>query len=199
MTGRAEDPWQSEKSALRARLVAARAARPVEVRAASAAALRDGALTLAGRIGGPVCAYLPIGSEPGSPELVEALHTAGHEVLLPIVVGDDLNWARYEGAAALVPGPLGLREPAGPRLEPAAIGTARLVLVPALAAGRDGSRIGKGRGYYDRTLRHAAPGVPLVVVVFDEELLDTVPTGPNDHPVTAALLPEAGFVSLENT
>ena len=49
------------------------------------------------------------------------------------------------------------------------------MLVPALAVDRRGVRIGKGAGYYDRSLPLATPGVPLVAVVYDEELVDRLP------------------------
>jgi 5-formyltetrahydrofolate cyclo-ligase len=178
------------KAALRARLLAARRALPAAERAHRAGALAAGAVALAAGTGGPVCAYLPVGSEPGDPALVDDLLAAGHEVLLPVVApAGPLDWARCTGAASLTDAAHGLREPTGPRLGPAAIARARLVLVPALAVDRRGGRLGKGRGHYDRSLTLAAPGTPLVAVVFDEELLDAVPVEPHDRPVTGALTP----------
>jgi 5-formyltetrahydrofolate cyclo-ligase len=170
----------------------------VDVRTARAVALAEAAVGLAAATGGPVCAYLPVGLEPGSPELVDALHEAGHEVLLPVVPAapGPLDWARYDGAATIAAGPLGLREPTGPRRGPVAIAAARLVLVPALAADRSGRRLGRGGGYYDRTLPLATAGVPLVVVLNDEELVAELPAEPHDRRVTAALLADAGHTPL---
>jgi 5-formyltetrahydrofolate cyclo-ligase len=170
------------------------------VRAARAASLAAAAVRLAGTTGGPVCAYLPVGSEPGSPELVAALHAAGHLVLLPVVpqVPGPLDWAAYSGPDALAAAPLGLREPTGERLGPDAVAGARLVLVPGLAADRTGVRLGRGAGHYDRTLPMAAPDVPIVIVLNDEELVAQLPAEPHDRRVTAALLAEAGHVPLGN-
>ncbi|HLU58395.1 MAG TPA: 5-formyltetrahydrofolate cyclo-ligase [Pseudonocardia sp.] len=197
MTGRAV---LAEKTRLRTALVAARKAIPAEERAARAAALAAAAVDLAATTGGPVCAYLPVGSEPGSPELVAALHRAGHQVLLPVVPPEQgpLDWAAYTGPDSLAAGPLGLREPTGPRLGPDAVSRARLVLVPGLAVDRAGARLGRGGGYYDRTLPLVRPGTPVVVVLNDEELLDRLPAEPHDRPVTGALLPGAGLVTLGN-
>jgi 5-formyltetrahydrofolate cyclo-ligase len=197
VTGRAV---LAEKTRWRATLGAARRALPPAVRAARATALAVSAVRLAATTGGPVCAYVPVGSEPGSPELVAALHAAGHEVLLPVVppVGGPLDWAAYTGPESLAAGPLGLREPTGPRLGPDAIARARLVLVPGLAADRSGVRLGRGAGYYDRTLTLAAPDVPLVIVLNDDELVDQLPAEPHDRRVTGALLADAGLVTLGN-
>lgn len=211
MTARAERPssgaldtqteQQTEeqtKQQWRARLTAARRAIPPAERALRARALVDAAVALAATTGGPVCAYLPIGSEPGSAELPDALRAAGHEVLLPVVPAEPgpLDWARYDGPDDLGPGPIGLREPVGPRLGPTGIAQARLVLVPALAVDRRGIRIGKGAGYYDRSLPLATPGVPLIVVVYDDELVDRLPAEEHDFRTTGVLRPGSGVTSL---
>ncbi len=188
----------AEKAAWRRRIRAARRARDPEVRVRHAALLTEAALGLAGRIDGPVCAHLPIGVEPWSPAGVEALRSAGHEVLLPVVADREgpLDWARYEGPDALLPGLLGLREPAGTRLGPDAVRRAGLVLLPALAADRSGVRLGQGGGFYDRTLPLVDASVPLVVVLDEGELVDALPAEPHDRRVTAALLPETGVTML---
>jgi 5-formyltetrahydrofolate cyclo-ligase len=211
VTARAEHPGRpspgsiqtgelTPKQQWRARLTAARRDLPAEVRAERAVALKEAALRLAATTGGPVCAYLPIGSEPGSAELPDALRAAGHEVLLPVVPAEPgpLDWARYDGPRDLGPGPIGLREPTGPRLGPTAIARARLVLVPALAVDRRGVRIGKGAGYYDRSLPLAGRDVPLVVVVYDEELVEELPAEDHDVRTTAVLRPSSGVTLLGN-
>ncbi len=186
MTARSKGGW-------RAALLAARRLVPPEERARRAALLTRHALALAAAVDGPVAAHLPIGTEPWSAAGPAALRAAGHEVLLPVVVPDGpLDWARDTGEHA--PGPFGLREPVGPRLGPGAIGRAGLVLVPALAADRAGTRLGRGAGYYDRSLPLA--GGPAVVVLHDEELVDALPADPHDVPVAGALLPGRGHVPL---
>ena len=191
---------RAAKDAWRRRLVAARRAIPADVRERRAAALADAAVRLAAATAGPVCAYFPIASEPGSPALVEALRDAGHEVWLPVVPSTPgpLDWARFDTVDRLETGVLALREPRGPRLGPEAVRQAGLVLVPALAADRSGVRLGRGAGYYDRTLHLVPHGVPLVVVLNDEELVPELPAEPHDRRVTAALLADVGLTMLGN-
>jgi 5-formyltetrahydrofolate cyclo-ligase len=181
----------------RARLLAARRSLPSAQRAAEAAELAAAVLAIPGD---PVCCYLPVGTEPGSPALVEALAGQGRRVLLPVVTGAfPLDWAVYDGPDSLVDGPHGLLEPAGPRLGPAAIGLAGVVLVPALAVDRIGTRLGRGGGHYDRSLPLARSDVPLVAVVRDVELVDELPREPHDVRMTAVLTPAGGFRPLDVT
>ncbi len=189
----------ADKARWRAHIRAARRARDPELRARDAASLTAAALDLAARVDGPICAFLPVDVEPWSAAGVEALRAAGHEVFLPVVVrrGAPLDWARYTGPDGLVPAPFGLREPAGPRLGPDAVGRARLVLLPALAVDCRGVRLGQGGGFYDRTLPLAATGVPLVAVLGEGELVDALPVAPYDRWVTAALLPGSGVTTFD--
>jgi 5-formyltetrahydrofolate cyclo-ligase len=134
-----------------------------------------------------IAAYVPMVGEPGGPELPDALAAVVPRVLLPVVLHDrDLDWAEYTGA--LADAALGLREPVGPRLGVDAITTADVVLVPALAAGRDGNRLGRGGGSYDRALARVRPGQIVIAALYDGELLDAVPAEPHDRPVHAVVI-----------
>jgi 5-formyltetrahydrofolate cyclo-ligase len=185
------------KAALRARLRAARRALPAQVRAARAEALTAVVVHLVTAGPGPVCAYVPTPSEPWSAQALEVLRETGREILLPVVPvpPGPLRWAVYEGPGALAPGPFGIAEPTGSRLGADAVSRATTILLPALAADRRGVRLGQGGGYYDRTLALVAAGVPLVVLLNDEELVDELPAEPHDRRVTAAALP-SGLVPV---
>ncbi|CAA9276434.1 MAG: 5-formyltetrahydrofolate cyclo-ligase [uncultured Blastococcus sp.] len=139
---------------------------------------------------------MPEPDEPGHGRLPAAFTQLGSRVLLPVVPaeGTALAWAVDTGR--LAPGRYGLLEPLGPRLGPTAIGTADVVVVPALAVARDGTRLGRGGGYYDRALRYVRPDTALVAVVFDDELVDTLPTEPHDRTVSAVVTPSGGWQAL---
>ena len=190
-------PEPVDKAVLRARLLSERRAVPAEVRALEARALAGWAAGLGGAPTGTVCAYVPVGTEPGSVAMLDALVGAGRTVLLPVVAGvAALDWAPYLGPDSLAPARLGLLEPVGPRLGPRAIATAYAVLVPALAVDRTGVRLGRGGGHYDRTLPLADPSAELIAVIRDVELLTSLPREPHDVPMTAALTPTSGLLPL---
>ena len=183
------------KAALRAAHLARRRDRPRAERATAAAAVASALLRgLAGCR--TIAAYAPEETEPGFGRLPAAYTQLGARVLLPVVPaeGHELGWAVDTGR--LAPGRYGLLEPVGPRLGPTAIGAADVVVVPALAVARDGVRLGRGGGYYDRALRHVRPGAALVAAVFDDELLDALPAEPHDRLVTAVVTPSGGWQDL---
>ena len=134
-----------------------------------------------------IAAHAAVGTEPPTRALLDGLRDAGVRVLLPVVDGDRLDWAPYDGWARLESGPFGLLQPAGGRLGPTVVARTDLVVVPALAVDDSGHRLGRGGGYYDRALDGLA--VPGVAVVFDDERVDEVPTEQHDVPVDGVLSP----------
>ena len=69
----------------------------------------------------------------------------------------------------------GLLEPPGPWLPESALAEASVVLVPRLAVDRRGVRLGRGRGFYDRSLARRDPQARLIAVVRDAEFVDELP------------------------
>jgi 5-formyltetrahydrofolate cyclo-ligase len=135
-----------------------------------------------------VAAYVPVGTEPGGRGLPDALRAAGYAVLLPVLEPDgDLDWARHTGA--LVPGPHGLLQPAGPRRGRDAIRAAAAVVVPAVAVDRRGVRLGRGGGSYDRALARLLPSTPVLALLYDGEFRDTLPAEPHDRRVGTVVSP----------
>ena len=189
---------QLRKAELRAQVLARRSALPADQRTAAGRLIRDAVLAAPQvQMAGTIAAYYSVGTEPDTRGLVYALWKRGSYVLLPLLRPDgDLDWASYEGPDSLVAGPRGLREPGEPPRGVDAVARADVVLVPALAVDRRGVRLGRGAGFYDRTLDLAAPDARLVAVVRDSEVVDELPEDPHDRRVGWALTPGHGPVRL---
>ena len=82
-------------------------------------------------------------------------------------------------------------QPDGEVLGAESLKEADLIVIPALAASADGTRLGQGGGWYDRALTHRSPGVPVVAVIFDDEVVEAgiIPAEPHDVPVDAIVTP----------
>ncbi|CQD02556.1 5,10-methenyltetrahydrofolate synthetase [Mycobacterium europaeum] len=193
----------TSKAALRAQLQAARRRVADDVRARDARMLcehlESAEIPLSG--GSTVCAYVPVGAEPGSIEMLDVLLRRSGRVLLPIArtTADDaplpLSWGEYR-RGTLTSARWGLLEPPEPWLAASAIAEAALILVPSLAVDRSGVRLGRGRGFYDRSLGYRDPHARLIAVVRDAELVDELPAERHDIPMTHALTPRAGLTAL---
>ena len=177
------------KTALRDQLLTARNRRPLAEVGIDAAAIAERLLAAPEvRRAATVAAYVSIGTEPGTNALIEALREQGKRILLPIVQRDlDLDWAVHTGD--LVTARMGLLEPAGPSEGLDAIGWADVVLLPGLAVDSSGWRMGRGGGCYDRALGRVPVGTPTIVLLYDDEIVDQVPTEPHDRPVTHVVTP----------
>ncbi|MFF4547472.1 5-formyltetrahydrofolate cyclo-ligase [Streptomyces sp. NPDC001435] len=144
-----------------------------------------------------VAAYVSVESEPGTLALLDALHARGVRVLLPALLPDnDLDWGAYAGEGSLARvqhgGKMALFEPAGERLGPDAVTSADVVLLPGLAVDARGMRLGRGGGSYDRVLarlERADAHPALVVLLYDSEVVESVPEEPHDRPVDAVVTP----------
>ncbi len=173
---------KAHKKAMRASIRSARDARPLAERVVFAARLAEWTPPQGTK---RVSCFIGVGSEPDTAPLIERLRQQGIEVLLPITLDDfSLDWAVYTGPDDLVDARYGLREPSGERLGADAIGTADIVLIPALAIDAEGRRLGQGAGCYDRALPHVAASTPILAVVYDDERLsEPLPEEPHDRRV----------------
>jgi len=122
--------------------------------------------------------------------LIDQLASEGRTILLPRVVSDtDMELHRYTGTNDLQRGAYGILEPIGELFT--AYDTIDVVIVPGMAFDRQGHRLGRGKGYYDRFLPQLTNAYKIGVCP-STRLIDQVPTAPHD-----ALMDRV--VTLENS
>ena len=117
--------------------------------------------------------------------------------LLPILLdeaGAPLGaprWGLWEAGQALVTLGRPPAQPDGEARGAESLKEADLIIIPALAASIDGTRLGQGGGWYDRALMHRSPDTPVVAAIFDDEVAKAgiIPAEPHDVPVDAIVTP----------
>ena len=123
--------------------------------------------------------------QPGEPD-IELLWNdlRDQTICYPRVNGDALEFFSVEHVDALVPGRWKLREPAPTASsKPVDVGCLDLVLVPGLAFTRDGARLGRGGGFYDRFLSQPHLRARKVGVCFAAHVLGELPVESHDQRV----------------
>ncbi|MBX7209568.1 MAG: 5-formyltetrahydrofolate cyclo-ligase [Verrucomicrobiaceae bacterium] len=145
---------------------------------------------------GPGAVAALFGGLPGEPDLLPLLpwfHGRGVRVVFFAVEGRRLVPCEVRSADDLRRGALGVWEPV---VEPARLvapADLTVILTPALAFGRcDGSRLGRGAGFYDRFFADPRITARRIGIGFDLQVLSAVPVEPHDARVHA-LVTESGW------
>ncbi|CAN5364843.1 5-formyltetrahydrofolate cyclo-ligase [soil metagenome] len=189
------DPAESQKRALRAEIRERRRNRTSTERSTAAVAITQHLVDLASDLKvQSLSAYLSLPDEPGTRDFVEWACEQDIRVLLPISREDGLlDWAPYDGGEDV--DILGLPTPTSELLGPIAINDVDLIIIPAAAVDKTGMRMGWGRGYFDKTLGSMEGCPPVYAVIFDDELVESVPRERHDQPVDGVVTPN-GIVSF---
>ncbi len=177
------------KPEMRAFMTAVLAALPPALRAENSARVADRfTRTAAWEPARVVLCFLSMPHELDTAPLITAARAQGKAVAVPCIEGNDIRFVILPpDAGSLLRDRWGIPVP-DPAWEPLDLARAArpLVAAPGLAFDRQGNRLGRGKGYYDRFLdaaRATAPGMAVIAVCFSAQLVEEVPHGENDQPV----------------
>ena len=132
-----------------------------------------------------IAAYWPIRDELDCRLVLTRLMDEGQPVCLPVVLGDNqpLELRLWEQGAALYPSGFGTLAPD----ENAPLAEPDIVLMPLLGFDQQGTRLGYGGGYYDRTLAKMDRLPRLIGFAFSAQELRHIPREEHDIPLDAVI------------
>lgn len=132
-----------------------------------------------------VAAYWPIRDELDVRPVLTRLVDSGQPVCLPVVLGDGmpLELRLWEQGAPLYPSGFGTLAPdeLAPHAEP------DVILMPLLGFDKQGTRLGYGGGYYDRTLMGLNKRPKLIGFAFAVQQFEYIPREAHDVPLDAVV------------
>ncbi len=99
------------------------------------------------------------------------------QILLPVVVGNDLELRTFCGTENMGTNTYGIKEPTGPQFNK--YDCIDLIVVPGVAFDLSGNRLGRGKGYYDRLLP-SIPNAYKAGICFPFQIVEEVPAEPFD-------------------
>ncbi|HAT07931.1 MAG TPA: 5-formyltetrahydrofolate cyclo-ligase [Rhodobiaceae bacterium] len=174
-----------EKDTMRQSMLAARRSH-ADAQGGEAAALTEHAEKMLGHY---IAAYLPIGGEIDPRPLMQALRRQGSAICLPVCADDEaaMIFRCYCEGDALIPDEMGN---AAPRATAQQV-TPDIVLLPLLAFDGTGNRLGRGGGFYDRTLAklRRVGACRFIGLAFDMQMVDKCTVEPHDEALHGVATP----------
>lgn len=126
-----------------------------------------------------VLLYYPLSDEVDVRPLIQMAYQAGYQVLLPVVLGEELELRLYQGDDSLRAGAYNIMEPVGPLFPPEEYDQIQMAIVPGMAFDAAGHRLGRGKGYYDRLLP-LLPQAYKIGVCYPFQFLTDIPCEEHD-------------------
>lgn len=125
-----------------------------------------------------VMCYIPLGGEVDTEDMIKEAQKLGKKIVVPVCCNRTIIACMLDSKARLQRGFYGVREPVIKK--PVALELINLIIVPGLAFTKKGTRLGRGKGYYDRFLKQLPQRVPSIGLGFDFQILPAVPATARD-------------------
>jgi 5-formyltetrahydrofolate cyclo-ligase len=126
---------------------------------------------------GTWAAFMPLSDEPSPLESVKACSHI--QWVFPLVEGNNLSFWTAAIPTGFIPGAFGILEPDPRKSQQIPVSQIKGFLVPGLGFDQKGARLGRGKGFYDRTLQKS-PGEKVGVAFSEQVILTDLPCDPWD-------------------
>jgi 5-formyltetrahydrofolate cyclo-ligase len=136
---------------------------------------------------GDVAIYMSLPEEPPTEILIQEVRKLNRNVWLPRINNDELLWIKNPTEFNV--GPYGIKEPKGDGVFAKDLTDLGAIILPGLAVDVKGTRLGKGKGFYDRVLVQLNENVKRIVLLFDLEFILEIPKESHDQPIHTIATP----------
>ena len=133
-----------------------------------------------------VLLYASLPDEPDTTTLLRDF-AQSKTILLPVVQDNDIILRRFKDFSHIETGRFGINEPTG--LEYKDIPHIQLAIIPGRAFTKEGYRLGRGGGYYDRLLSHPDFKAYKLGCCFKQQIVPTLPVEPHDIQMQEVIFP----------
>jgi 5-formyltetrahydrofolate cyclo-ligase len=137
-----------------------------------------------------IALYSPIGNEVPTHRIRDHALAKGRVVFYPKLGNAQGRLVAIKSAEDLVPGKYGILEPQGSCGLTEENCSGLVIFVPAVLVDKRGNRLGRGGGWYDRTLTLLGRKVTCIALAYECQLIEEVPTEKWDRPVDLIITEE---------
>ena len=123
-----------------------------------------------------IALFISLPDEPQTANFIEQLLSKNKRVVVPRIEGEEMNF--YDISEGVSEGAFGIMEPiATSPILPAEID---VMIVPGVAFTRNGARLGRGKGFYDKYLSHKDFHAYTIGVCYPCQVVENLPTEEHD-------------------
>lgn len=124
-----------------------------------------------------VALFIALSDEPQTTDFIERLLSQNKRVVVPRIEGEKMEF--YDISDGVAVGAFGIMEPiATVPVKPSEID---VMIVPGVAFTRNGARLGRGKGFYDKYLSHSDFQAYTIGVCYPCQLIENLPTEEHDR------------------
>jgi len=128
--------------------------------------------------------YISFGGEVDTAALIDEATAAGKRIVVPVMVKDNLELREIKNRmTGLIQGPYGIEQPAVDGSKPFPKDKLDVIIVPGIAFTKDGLRLGRGKGFYDRFLKTLLRRVKKIGLAYDLQIVRDLPVTKDDFPM----------------
>jgi len=165
-----------EKAALRKHLLEKRDATSAELRDISSGKIHENLKKISSYINAQnIACYFPIGSEINTHEIMLNILEQGKNLLLPRIIDDNIQFYIVSNLERLEKGSFEIMEP-NDRCEKAK--KIDCILIPTVGVSKLGTRLGYGKGYYDRFL--SSTNAVKISLTYSKQIVKSIPSDSHD-------------------
>lgn len=129
--------------------------------------------------------YVSTEFEVDTRDMIDDALATGKVTAVPYVIAEEkrMTPSLIKDKKVLVKGPYGIYQPREDSYIPVTSSEIDLVVVPGVAFTRDGARLGRGGGFYDRFLKDLPENTQTIGIAFGLQVVSGLPQSERDIPV----------------
>ena len=143
--------------------------------------------------------YVSMDKEVYTHDMIKIALNEKKEIAVPLILESQniMLSCKISDLTDLEPGPWDILQPIKERIQNVPVSSLDLIVVPGIAFDRNGNRLGRGKGFYDRFLHLISPETVKIGLAFSSHIVEQIPTKEYDVAVDK-IVTENGIIECKS-